>query len=145
MAIMTHAKFHFNRLMFILIFGIRASEPPRAWRTTEKAGPDRVNVVSAEDRATNENKLRGKSRHNLHVIRKEGLNHISDFKVNREIKNSASLSSLSEMSRWDPTAHDRRHRAPGRKVGGSHRRSYYILKVRIQSSNYFLEVKISKK
>ena len=43
MAIMTHAKFHFNRLMLTLIFGIWASEPPRAWRTTEKAGPDRVN------------------------------------------------------------------------------------------------------
>ena len=28
MAIMTHAKFHFNRLMFTLIFGIRTSEPP---------------------------------------------------------------------------------------------------------------------
>ena len=32
--------------MLTLIFGIRASEPPppRAWRTTEKAGPDRVNI-----------------------------------------------------------------------------------------------------
>ena len=42
---MTHAKFHFNQLMLTLIFGIRASEPPphpRAWRTTKKAGPDRV-------------------------------------------------------------------------------------------------------
>ena len=28
MDIMTHAKFHFNRLMLTLIFGIRASEPP---------------------------------------------------------------------------------------------------------------------
>ena len=28
MAIMTHVKFHFNRLMLTLIFGIRASEPP---------------------------------------------------------------------------------------------------------------------
>ena len=28
--------------MLTLIFGIQASEPPRAWRTTEKAGPDRV-------------------------------------------------------------------------------------------------------
>ena len=27
MGIMTHAKFHFNRLMLTLIFGIRASEP----------------------------------------------------------------------------------------------------------------------
>ena len=43
MAIMTHAKLHFNWLMLTLIFGIWASEPPRAWRTTEKAGPDRVN------------------------------------------------------------------------------------------------------
>ena len=42
MAIMIHAKFHFNWLMLTLIFGIWASEPPRAWRTTEKAGPDRV-------------------------------------------------------------------------------------------------------
>ena len=43
MDIMTHAKFYFNRLMLTLIFAIRASEPPPwAWRTTEKAGPDRV-------------------------------------------------------------------------------------------------------
>ena len=28
--------------MLTLIFGIRASESPRAWRMTEKAGPDRV-------------------------------------------------------------------------------------------------------
>ena len=44
MDIMTHAKFYFNRLMLTLIFAIRASEPPppRAWRTTEKVGPDRV-------------------------------------------------------------------------------------------------------
>ena len=41
---MTHAKFHFNRLMLTLIFGIWASEP-RAWRTTEKAGPDRVKTM----------------------------------------------------------------------------------------------------
>ena len=45
MAIMIHAKFHFNWLMLTLIFGIWASEPPRAWRTTEKAGPDRVNGI----------------------------------------------------------------------------------------------------
>ena len=42
MDIMTHAKFHFNRLMLTLIFGIRASEPLWAWQTTEKARPDRV-------------------------------------------------------------------------------------------------------
>ena len=43
MDIMTHAKFHFNRLMLTLISGIWASEPPPlAWRTTEKARPDRV-------------------------------------------------------------------------------------------------------
>ena len=41
---MTHAKFHFIRLMLTLIFGIWVSElPPRAWRTAEKAGPDWVN------------------------------------------------------------------------------------------------------
>ena len=45
MAIMIRAKFHFNWLMLTLIFGIWASEPPRAWRTTEKAGPDRVNIT----------------------------------------------------------------------------------------------------
>ena len=46
MDITTLAKFHFNQLMLTLIFGIRASEPPppRAWRTTEKAGPDRVKI-----------------------------------------------------------------------------------------------------
>ena len=42
MDIITHAKFHFDQLMLTLTFGIRASEPPRAWRTTEKTGPDRV-------------------------------------------------------------------------------------------------------
>ena len=49
MAIMTHAKSHFNWLMLTLIFGIWASEspPPQAWRTTEKAGPDRVKAFSA--------------------------------------------------------------------------------------------------
>ena len=41
---MTHAKFHFNRLMLTLIFGIRASGSLLAWRTTEKSGPDRVNT-----------------------------------------------------------------------------------------------------
>ena len=48
MAIMTHAKFHFNWLMLTSIFGIWASEP-RAWRTTEKAGPDRVNDKPIDD------------------------------------------------------------------------------------------------
>ena len=49
MAIMNQAKFHSNRLMLTFIFGIRASEPPpplRAWRMTEKAGPDTVNLRS---------------------------------------------------------------------------------------------------
>ena len=41
MAIMTHAKFHFNRLMVTLTFAFGPLSP-RAWRTTEKAGPDRV-------------------------------------------------------------------------------------------------------
>ena len=54
MDIMTHAKFHFNRLMLTLIFGIRASEPPppppRAWRTTEKAGSDRVKMVKEAEK-----------------------------------------------------------------------------------------------
>ena len=43
MDIMTRAKFHFNRLVLTLIFGVWASEPPpQAWRAPEKAGPDRV-------------------------------------------------------------------------------------------------------
>ena len=48
MAVMTDAKFHFNRLMLTLISGIRPSEPPqtRAWPTTEKAGPDRVKALT---------------------------------------------------------------------------------------------------
>ena len=57
---MTHAKFNFNQLMLTLIFGIWASEPPpppRAWRMTEKAGPDRVkrsekNKISVDDVVT---------------------------------------------------------------------------------------------
>ena len=50
MAVMTHAKFHFNWLMLTSIFGIWASEPPWAWRTTEKAGPDRVNCDKTYDK-----------------------------------------------------------------------------------------------
>ena len=44
MTIITPAKFHLNRLMITLIFGIRASQPPfpKARQTTEKAGPGRV-------------------------------------------------------------------------------------------------------
>ena len=45
MAVMTDAKFHSNRLMLTLIFGIWASEPLPAWLSTEKAGPDRLNSV----------------------------------------------------------------------------------------------------
>ena len=47
MAIMTHAEFHLNRLILILILGIRASEPPppppvRPGERLKKAGPDGV-------------------------------------------------------------------------------------------------------
>ena len=46
MDIMSHARFPFNLLMLILIFGIWASKPPlRALRMTEKAGPDRVMYI----------------------------------------------------------------------------------------------------
>ena len=41
MAIVTHAKFHFNRLMITFTFGIRACDP-KARRTTEKAGRDTI-------------------------------------------------------------------------------------------------------
>ena len=46
MAMITHAKFHFNWLMLTLIFGIRASEPPSGLANDWKAGPDRVKVFS---------------------------------------------------------------------------------------------------
>ena len=46
MDIMTHAKFHFNQLMLTLILASGPLSPPRAWRTTEKAGPDRVKVIN---------------------------------------------------------------------------------------------------
>ena len=42
MAVMTHVKILFNRLIVTLIFGVLVCEPPRARQTTEKAGPDRV-------------------------------------------------------------------------------------------------------
>ena len=38
MAIITHAKFHFNRLMLTLIFGIWASEPPRPAERLKRPG-----------------------------------------------------------------------------------------------------------
>ena len=38
MTIMTHAKFHFNRLMLTLIFGIRASEPPGPGERLKRPG-----------------------------------------------------------------------------------------------------------
>ena len=46
MSLLTHAEFHFHRLMVTLIFGIRASEPPPpgAWRTTEKVGLNQENI-----------------------------------------------------------------------------------------------------
>ena len=45
MDIMTHAKFHFNRLMLTLIFGVWPLSSLLAWQTTEKAGPDRVKDI----------------------------------------------------------------------------------------------------
>ena len=38
MAIMTHAKFHFNWLMLTLIFGIWASEPPGPGERLKRPG-----------------------------------------------------------------------------------------------------------
>ena len=41
MAVMTHAKFHFNRVMLTLIFGIRASELPLGpGERLKRQGPD---------------------------------------------------------------------------------------------------------
>ena len=34
----THAKFHFNRLTLTLIFGVRASEPPRPGERVKRPG-----------------------------------------------------------------------------------------------------------
>ena len=34
--------------MLTLIFGVWVSEPPRAWWTTEKAGPDRVKSLAVQ-------------------------------------------------------------------------------------------------
>ena len=67
MDIMIHAKFHFNGLMLTLIFGIRASEPPpRAWRTTEKAGPDRVKgAVGSADLKISKSALLSLNHHNF--------------------------------------------------------------------------------
>ena len=45
MSIMTHAKFHLNWLILILIFGIWASEPFPALQTTEMAGFDRPHPI----------------------------------------------------------------------------------------------------
>ena len=60
MALMTHAKFHFNRLRVTLIPDIRAFEPPLAWRTTEKAGPDRVKKRRSEAKLQNFMKIQSK-------------------------------------------------------------------------------------
>ena len=71
MAIMTHAKFHFNRLMLTLSFGIRASEPPPAWQTTEKAGLDRVkrkNVMLLNAAVIQLIKQEARSRENINSI-----------------------------------------------------------------------------
>ena len=38
MAIMIHAKFHFNQLMLTLIFGIWASEPPGPGERLKRQG-----------------------------------------------------------------------------------------------------------
>ena len=56
MAVMTHANFYFIRLKITLIFGIQASEP-RARRTTEKAGLDRVKVAPYNVSAATCNRL----------------------------------------------------------------------------------------
>ena len=47
MSIVTHVKFHFNRLMLTLIFGIWASEPSPVWQATEMAGLDRAHPISS--------------------------------------------------------------------------------------------------
>ena len=48
MAIMTHPKFHFNRLMLTLIFGIQASElpPPGPGERLKRPGLIRLSWIS---------------------------------------------------------------------------------------------------
>ena len=48
MDIMIHAKFHFNRLMLTLIFGIWASEPPLGpGERLKRPGPIRLTLHQA--------------------------------------------------------------------------------------------------
>ena len=47
MSIMTHAKFHLNRLMFILILASGPLSPSPALQTTEMAGFDRPHPISS--------------------------------------------------------------------------------------------------
>ena len=46
MSVITHAKFHSNLFMLTLILASGPLSPP-AWRSTEEAGPDRVNCFGA--------------------------------------------------------------------------------------------------
>ena len=42
MVVLTHGKFHFNRVMVTLIFGIRASDPPGPGERMKK--PDLIGL-----------------------------------------------------------------------------------------------------
>ena len=70
MAIMTHAKFHFNRLMLTLIFGIWACPSPRAWRTTERPGLIVLNEMIIGDKKLEIRDSIGRSFNLVHLCRK---------------------------------------------------------------------------
>ena len=65
--------------MLTLIFGIRASEPPRAWRTTEKAGPDRVKVIGIRPMAPVQNSV------SLKLLQRKTLNFVTNLPDVRNI------------------------------------------------------------
>ena len=74
MSVMIPAKFHFNRLMLTLIFGIRASVPPPppwARQTTEKAGPDRVKLKQVPKQVPSYYNSTAKSRSPTPLIHQE--------------------------------------------------------------------------
>ena len=81
---MTHAKFHFNWLMLTLIFGIWASEPPPwAWRTTEKAGPNRVKIPQEPVNGFSSVKLFLEAKKTMqHLVQADVLLSISQFLFN---------------------------------------------------------------
>ena len=102
MAIMTPAKFHFNWLMLTLIFGIWASEPPPppAWRTTEKAGPDRVKLQLHYETY----RLRFYSNSLIHILSlSNSRTNVASIQKNRSDKSHRAIVTLGELNRTIPS------------------------------------------